>query len=138
MIDNSIQPIKGLRFMVRTAYSLRSAGLGLILACCTSPALAQDTAYAPRGQQIPPPACMNLHNAWEGNQGGCPPFVHVNWLSDLQHWRTERRFGSPTIHRVTSMPALRWTQSSFIQPQMMVQDRYFYDPVAGAIRSTAM
>ena len=24
-----------------------------------------------------------------------------------------------------------WTQSSFMQPQMMVQDRYFYDPVAG-------
>ena len=27
--------------------------------------------------------------------------------------------------------ALQWAQSSFIQPQMMVQDRYFYDPVAG-------
>jgi formylglycine-generating enzyme required for sulfatase activity len=26
---------------------------------------------------------------------------------------------------------LQWTQSSFIQPQMMVQDRYLYDPVAG-------
>jgi formylglycine-generating enzyme required for sulfatase activity len=26
---------------------------------------------------------------------------------------------------------LKWTQSSFIQPQMMVHDRYFYDPVAG-------
>ena len=131
MIDNSIQPIKGLRFMVRTAYSLRSAGLGLILACCTSPALAQDTAYAPRGQQIPPPACMNLHNAWEGNQGGCPPFVHVNWLSDLQHWRTERLIRIAYDPSRYELPALRWTQSSFIQPQMMVQDRYFYDPVAG-------
>ncbi len=30
----------------------------------------------------------------------------------------------------TRQPALQWTQSSFIQPQMMVQDRYFYDPVA--------
>ena len=28
-------------------------------------------------------------------------------------------------------PELKWTQSSFIQPQMMVEDRYFYDPVAG-------
>jgi gamma-glutamyl hercynylcysteine S-oxide synthase len=28
------------------------------------------------------------------------------------------------------MPALQWTQSEFIQPQMMVQDRYCYDPVA--------
>ncbi len=26
-------------------------------------------------------------------------------------------------------PALQWTQSSFIQPQMMVEDRGFYDPV---------
>ena len=25
--------------------------------------------------------------------------------------------------------ALQWAQSSFIQPQMMVHDRYFYDPV---------
>jgi hypothetical protein len=28
-------------------------------------------------------------------------------------------------------PEFKWTQSSFIQPQMMVHDRYFYDPVAG-------
>ena len=28
-------------------------------------------------------------------------------------------------------PELAWTQSSFIQPQMMIHDRYFYDPVAG-------
>ncbi|MDR3792164.1 MAG: SUMF1/EgtB/PvdO family nonheme iron enzyme, partial [Terracidiphilus sp.] len=29
------------------------------------------------------------------------------------------------------IPALQWTQSSFIQPQLMVHDRFFYDPVAG-------
>lgn len=29
------------------------------------------------------------------------------------------------------MPALKWAQSSFIQPQMMVHDKYFHDPVAG-------
>jgi formylglycine-generating enzyme required for sulfatase activity len=29
------------------------------------------------------------------------------------------------------MPALKWTQSSFMQPQMMVHDRYFYDHAAG-------
>ena len=28
-------------------------------------------------------------------------------------------------------PELLWTQSSFMQPQMMVEDRYFYDPAAG-------
>ena len=28
-------------------------------------------------------------------------------------------------------PELKWTQSSFMQPQMMIQDRYFYDPQTG-------
>jgi formylglycine-generating enzyme required for sulfatase activity len=27
------------------------------------------------------------------------------------------------------MPELKWAQSAFMQPQMMVHDRYFYDPV---------
>jgi hypothetical protein len=27
-------------------------------------------------------------------------------------------------------PELQWTQSSFVHPQMMVHDRFFYDPVA--------
>ena len=28
-------------------------------------------------------------------------------------------------------PELKWTQRSFIQPQMMAEERYFYDPAAG-------
>lgn len=28
-------------------------------------------------------------------------------------------------------PRLKWAQSSFIQPQVMVEDRYFYDPAMG-------
>ena len=92
---------------------------------------AQDTLYPARGQQIPPPPCMNLHNAWEGLPVSCPPFMHERWLADLHHWRTERRIRTAFDASRYEMPALRWTQSSFIQPQMMVQDRYFYDPVAG-------
>jgi gamma-glutamyl hercynylcysteine S-oxide synthase len=92
---------------------------------------AQDTAYAAHGQQIPAPACMNLHNAWEGIEAGCPAFTHERWLSDLQHWRAERLLRITFDPRRYEEPALRWTQSSFIQPQMMVQDRYLYDPVAG-------
>ena len=94
-------------------------------------AAAQDTRYAPRGQQIPPPDCMNLHNAWEGPQTICPPFAHERWLEDLQHWRAERRIRIAFDPSRYEMPAFKWTQSSFMQPQMMVHDRYFYDPVAG-------
>jgi formylglycine-generating enzyme required for sulfatase activity len=74
---------------------------------------------------------MNLHAAWEGSQSTCPPLAHEHWLADLEHWRTERRIRIAYDPARYEMPALRWTQSSFIQPQMMVHDRYFYDPVAG-------
>jgi formylglycine-generating enzyme required for sulfatase activity len=74
---------------------------------------------------------MNLHYAWEGLPVACPPFMHERWLADLSHWRKERRIRTAFDASRYEMPALRWTQSSFIQPQMMVQDRYFYDPVVG-------
>lgn len=110
---------------------LRIVCFGFLLALCALIATAQDTAFSSRGQQIPPPGCMNLHNAWEGVQGGCPPFMHERWLADLQHWRRERLIRIAFDSTRYETPALAWTQSSFIQPQMMVQDRYFYDPVAG-------
>ena len=105
--------------------------VGVLLFCNSFGSRAQDTAYPARGQQIPPPACMELHAAWEGNQGGCPPQMHERWLADIEHWRTERLIRVAFDPSRYENPALRWTQSSFIQPQMMVQDRYFYDPVAG-------
>ena len=75
---------------------------------------------------------MNLHFAWENVlQPTCPPGTHQGWLHDLQHWRNERRIRVTFDPARYQMPALKWTQSSFIQPQMMVQDRYFYDPIAG-------
>jgi formylglycine-generating enzyme required for sulfatase activity len=102
----------------------------LALAVATASA-AQDTQYPARGQQIPAPDCMNLHYAWEVAQQACPPFVHQRWLADLEHWRAERRIRTTFDPSRYESPALQWTQSSFIQPQMMVHDRYFYDPVAG-------
>ena len=102
------------------------AGFGVALSVV---AAAQDTAFGPRGQQFPPPDCMNLHHAWEGTQTTCPPFMHERWLSDLQHWRAERLIRIAYDGSRYAMPELEWTQSSFMQPQMMVHDRYFYDPV---------
>ena len=94
-------------------------------------ASAQDTQFRPHDQQIPSPECMNLHPAWQGIGSACPPFTHDHWLRDLEHWRMERRIRIAYDPSRYDMPELRWTQSSFIQPQMMVHDRYFYDPVAG-------
>ena len=109
----------------------RKVCIGIAVGSMAVLGVAQDTQYPARGQQIPAPACMSLRNAWEGNQLICPAFTHERWLSDLQHWRNERRIRIAYDPSRYDFPVLRWTQSSFIQPQMMVQDRYFYDPVAG-------
>jgi formylglycine-generating enzyme required for sulfatase activity len=110
----------------------RSISLAVIAGAVALSAAAQDTLYSPKGQQIPAPECMNLHHPWEGRlQTFCPPNVHELWLKDLKHWRTERRIRTAYDPSRYELPAFRWTQSSFMQPQMMVQDRYFYDPVAG-------
>jgi hypothetical protein len=91
---------------------------------------AQDTSYAPKGQQIPPPGCFTIRGAWEGGYMPCTASSHRDWLEDITHWRAERRIRIGYDPARYEMPALKWAQSSFIQPQMMVHDRYFYDPVA--------
>jgi len=93
-------------------------------------AQAQDTRHAPKGQQIPGPECLNVKGAWEGGSQPCRPDEHEAWLADVSHWRSERRIRIGYDASRYDLPALRWTQSSFIQPQMMVEDRYFYDPVS--------
>jgi len=106
--------------------------LGFLAASIALAASAQDTQFAPQGVQIPTPNCTNLYNAWDNVlHGACPPNTHERWLRDIQHWRSERRIRTGYDPSRYELPALRWTQSSYIQPQMMVQDRFFYDPAAG-------
>jgi formylglycine-generating enzyme required for sulfatase activity len=95
-----------------------------------SPVSAQDTRYHPDDQQIPTPACLNMKGEWEGGSTPCPPNEHDEWLADIHHWRDERRIRIGYDGSRYDLPALKWTQSSFFQPQMMAEDRYFYDPVA--------
>ena len=92
---------------------------------------AQDTQSAPVAQQIPPPPCLTMRGAWQGGYTPCTALTHEQWLTDITHWRSERRMRVGYDPARYELPALKWAQSSFIQPQMMVQDRYFYDPVAG-------
>ena len=64
------------------------AAIGSSLAAMAS---AQDTQYAPREQQIPPPKCLTFHQAWEGGYTPCTTLMHEQWLADISHWRMERR-----------------------------------------------
>lgn len=99
---------------------------------------AQDTKYVPGGaaawepewQQIPGPRCLNMKGAWEGESMACTAEEHEKWLLDVSHWRDERRIRIGYDGSRYEVAALKWTQSSFIQPQMMVHDRFFYDPIA--------
>src|SRR5208283_4485814 len=91
----------------------------------------QDSRFSPKGQQIPVPDCLNMREQWEGGYTPCTAEDHEAWLKDITHWRMERRIRIGFNGTRYDLPVLLWTQSSFMQPQMMVQDRYFYDPVAG-------
>jgi len=111
---------------------LRAISLGIFTGGIALTAAAQDTQYKPKDELIPAPECMNLHVAWDGTQQApCPADTHERWLRDLEHWRMELRIRSGFDPARYEQSATRWAQSSYIQPQMMVQDRYFYDPVAG-------
>jgi formylglycine-generating enzyme required for sulfatase activity len=92
---------------------------------------AQDTKYPPEGEQIPgPPIASDSgeHCCWRSDQARVSASA---WLADIQHWRREQLIRMGYDGSEYARPELKWTQSSFIQPQMMIHDRYFYDPAEG-------
>jgi formylglycine-generating enzyme required for sulfatase activity len=91
---------------------------------------AQDTNFEPDHQQIPAADCLTMKPVWEPETKACTQEDHEAWLADIKHWRGERLIRIGYDGSRYDRPELKWTQSSFLQPQMMVQDRYFYDPVA--------
>lgn len=101
-----------------------AAGIGL---------MAQDTRYPPDGSQIPGPGRPSTPDwvaelsDWQIAGSG----EHNAWLNDLRQWRRERLIRMGYDDAEYRRPELVWTQRNFIQPQMMAEDRYFYDPVAG-------
>lgn len=55
----------------------------------------------------------------------------ADWIAELRDWRREHltRIGYDDANY--RRPELQWAQRNFVHAQMMVEDRYFYDPVAG-------
>ena len=94
---------------------------------------AQDTNFPPRDEQIPGPWTVtdDDHCCFPGDHYTDTPQSYQTWIEDLRHWRRERRIRIGYDGSQYERPELKWAQSSFIQPQMMIEDRYFYDPVAG-------
>jgi iron(II)-dependent oxidoreductase len=94
-------------------------------------AAAQTTRYSPEGDQLPGPDCLNPVRPSSGQPKICTPQDYKVWLDDITHWRAEMRIRAGYSGREYERPEFKWAQSSFIQPQMMVEDRYFYDPEMG-------
>ncbi|MGC4048822.1 MAG: SUMF1/EgtB/PvdO family nonheme iron enzyme [Paludibaculum sp.] len=87
--------------------------LGLLM---TMPLLeAQDTRYPPDGEILPGPA---------------RPADFVDWLAQLKKWRHEKLIRMGYDGSEYARPELRWSQRNFIQPQVMVEDRFLYDPAS--------
>jgi gamma-glutamyl hercynylcysteine S-oxide synthase len=112
-------------------HASETLSLAALFAGVALPLSAQDFRYMPREQQIPPPACLTMHMPWEGGPAQCTESTHEEWLKAVTAWRSERWIRVGYDGSRYAMPELKWAQSAFIQPQMMVHDRYFYDPVAG-------
>ena len=53
-----------------------------------------------------------------------------DWIAELEDWRREHlvRIGYDDANY--RRPELQWAQRNFVHAQMMVEDRYFFDPVA--------
>ena len=98
--------------------------VAILIIAASSVCFAQDSHYSPKGQQIPVPECLTAKGLWETKQTNTT-------RRPTYHWRNERRIRIGYDGSRYALPAFQWTQSSFMQPQMMVEDRYFYDPVAG-------
>jgi gamma-glutamyl hercynylcysteine S-oxide synthase len=54
-----------------------------------------------------------------------------DWIAELTDWRREHltRIGYDDANY--RRPALQWAQRNFVHAQMMVEDRYFHDPLTG-------
>ena len=55
----------------------------------------------------------------------------IDWIRELTDWRREHltRIGYDDANY--RRPELQWAQRNFVHAQMMIEDRYFYDPVMG-------
>ena len=106
----------------------------ILVALFAATLAAQDTGSEPKGEQIPGPhnpAEMDDHCCAKGGERPAAVSTWKTWLADLQHWRAEHLIRIGYDGAQYERPELQWSQKSFIQPQMMAHERYFYDPVAG-------
>ena len=73
--------------------------------------------------QATPPAGLVAAQTVEQQQAAVD-----SWLAALESWRESCRAGLRLNGSVYDLPQLKWTQSSWIQPQIHPWDNFFWDP----------
>jgi formylglycine-generating enzyme required for sulfatase activity len=101
---------------MRSWKHLWKIGSAAVLLSLAAIVWAQDTQYPPQYSLIPGPATAADFKTW---------------IADLKHWRQERLIRIGYNGAQYERADLKWTQKSFIQPQMMIHDTYFYDAAQG-------
>jgi iron(II)-dependent oxidoreductase len=62
--------------------------------------------------------------------GPASPADRNAWGAAMKQWREDEKTKLKYDGSLYARPELAWTQRSYVQPQMMCEDRYFYDPAA--------
>ena len=96
--------------------------------------VAQETPYKPVGAQIPGPGNRALPLDWQVNLNMWKADAWTDrdaWLASMRAWRVERLKRMGYDDGLYTRPEFAWTQRNLIHTQMMVEDRYFFDPKTG-------
>ncbi len=112
---------------------LRIHGLLVIVVSCCSVMAGQENRFRPQGAQIPGPRGNSAQPSWLTEMQGWTreqPSEFQSWMDDIRAWRTERLIRIGYNDAEYRRPEFAWTQRNFVAPQVMVEDRYLYDPAA--------
>jgi gamma-glutamyl hercynylcysteine S-oxide synthase len=97
-------------------------------------ALAAQTQPATQPQHKIPAEVVQTNSFKELLAGPPRPEEFPEWFAGMRAYRVEMQSllkqKANEFPDAYAQPALQWAQRSFIQPQMMAHDRYFYDPLA--------
>jgi len=84
------------------------------------------------GEQMDGPSCAGLPQWFMRSPAHTCSNAELHaWLGEIRHWRAEYRIRIGANGDSYEKPELAWTLSSFVQPQMMVHDRFFFDASTG-------
>ena len=95
-----------------------SLGLPTAVLACLACLLPIYAVARPTVGPASPPNPMTKGKQIPGPSNASDAAVLRQWHSDMQRWRSEYRASTNYNGKVYSDPQLKWTQTSYMQPQM--------------------